>query len=344
MLPDADKLGQIQALSEFLRSNFGARPRGMWLAERVWEPQLPKIAAPGRRRVRGPGRRALRAGRSRARGASAAYYLTEEQGATLAVFPISQQLRYLVPFAEPAETVRYLDERRGRRGDALRRRREVRRVARHAPAGLRRGLARALLRRAIGSAGHHAVDLFGLPRRGAGDGTRVPADGLLFRDGRVGAARRPGRGARRGAAAALRRCPTASGWCGCCAGGFWRNFLVKYPEMGDAYWRMLRSPRGSPRRSRSARTTRGSRRRGKTSGAARATTPTGTVSLEDRTCRISADPWGARSWRRSDGSTRRWAPRHCPGSTTTWTATVARRSRCGRPSWRSRYVPRQAAR
>src|SRR5262249_57639544 len=23
-------------------------------------------------------------------------------------------------------------------------------------------------------------------------------------------------------------------------GGFWRNFFVKYPEMGDAYWRMLR--------------------------------------------------------------------------------------------------------
>src|SRR5207244_8370097 len=43
MLRDPDKVGQIQALSEFLRSNFGVRPRGMWLAERVWEPQLPKV-------------------------------------------------------------------------------------------------------------------------------------------------------------------------------------------------------------------------------------------------------------------------------------------------------------
>ena len=42
MLPDADKVGQIQALSEFLRANFGVKPRGMWLAERVWEPHLPK--------------------------------------------------------------------------------------------------------------------------------------------------------------------------------------------------------------------------------------------------------------------------------------------------------------
>src|SRR5262249_47751341 len=37
-----------------------------------------------------------------------AYYLTDEQGASMAVFPISQQLRYVVPFAEPAEAVRYL--------------------------------------------------------------------------------------------------------------------------------------------------------------------------------------------------------------------------------------------
>ena len=41
------------------------------------------------------------------------YFLTEEQGAALAVFPISERLRYLVPFAEPAETVEHLAARRG---------------------------------------------------------------------------------------------------------------------------------------------------------------------------------------------------------------------------------------
>ena len=45
MLPDPDKVGQIQALTEFLKSSFGVRPRGMWLAERVWEPHLPKVLA-----------------------------------------------------------------------------------------------------------------------------------------------------------------------------------------------------------------------------------------------------------------------------------------------------------
>src|SRR4030095_11207811 len=40
ILPDADKRGQIQRLSEFLAREFGVRPRGMWLAERVCEPHL----------------------------------------------------------------------------------------------------------------------------------------------------------------------------------------------------------------------------------------------------------------------------------------------------------------
>src|SRR6185503_9957847 len=42
ILPDGDKRGQIQRLSEFLTREFGVRPRGMWLAERVWEPHLAK--------------------------------------------------------------------------------------------------------------------------------------------------------------------------------------------------------------------------------------------------------------------------------------------------------------
>jgi len=36
------------------------------------------------------------------------YYLTEEEGERLYVFPISEKLRYLIPFADPAETIDYL--------------------------------------------------------------------------------------------------------------------------------------------------------------------------------------------------------------------------------------------
>ncbi|MBI5628864.1 MAG: hypothetical protein HY953_08080, partial [Candidatus Rokubacteria bacterium] len=49
----------------------------------------------------------------------AGYFLTEEQGFTLAVFPINQRLRYLVPFADPEETLAYLQGRRSAGGLTL---------------------------------------------------------------------------------------------------------------------------------------------------------------------------------------------------------------------------------
>src|SRR5436309_6053080 len=41
-IPDSDKIAQIHRLSEHLYHNFGVQPRGMWIAERVWEPSLPR--------------------------------------------------------------------------------------------------------------------------------------------------------------------------------------------------------------------------------------------------------------------------------------------------------------
>src|SRR5438552_13414719 len=42
-LPDADKSGQIQKLTHYIQKRFKTTPRGMWLAERVWEPHLAKV-------------------------------------------------------------------------------------------------------------------------------------------------------------------------------------------------------------------------------------------------------------------------------------------------------------
>ena len=43
LIPDGDKLGQIEKMSTFIRTTFGTRPWGSWLAERVWEPTLARI-------------------------------------------------------------------------------------------------------------------------------------------------------------------------------------------------------------------------------------------------------------------------------------------------------------
>src|SRR5947208_322444 len=113
VLPDHDKIGQIERLTTFLKSNFGVRPRGMWLAERVWEPHLPRVLCEaGVEYVLVDDRHFALAGLDV--DTLAGYYLTDEQGQSLRVFPINQRLRYLIPFAGVDEVFEYLAAWRGR--------------------------------------------------------------------------------------------------------------------------------------------------------------------------------------------------------------------------------------
>ena len=45
-IPPQDRHEQITRLADYIEKHFGARPRGAWLAERVWEPQIPSSLAP----------------------------------------------------------------------------------------------------------------------------------------------------------------------------------------------------------------------------------------------------------------------------------------------------------
>ena len=40
-LPERDRIGQLEQMADELERLFGRRPTGAWLAERVWEPDLP---------------------------------------------------------------------------------------------------------------------------------------------------------------------------------------------------------------------------------------------------------------------------------------------------------------
>ncbi|HJX61736.1 MAG TPA: 4-alpha-glucanotransferase, partial [Dehalococcoidia bacterium] len=44
-IPDADKLGQIAHMSAVIHGELGVSPSGAWVAERVWEPHLPRFLA-----------------------------------------------------------------------------------------------------------------------------------------------------------------------------------------------------------------------------------------------------------------------------------------------------------
>ena len=107
VLPDDDKVGQIRALSDYIRRALGHEAEGMWLAERVWEPHLPKsIAAAGINHVVVDDFHFKMAGLRDDE--LDGYYLTEEQDSVVRIFPGSEKLRYLIPFRPPEETISHL--------------------------------------------------------------------------------------------------------------------------------------------------------------------------------------------------------------------------------------------
>jgi alpha-amylase len=107
LIPPEDQHGQLQHLAETVRRLTGYEPLGVSLAGRVWEPQLvgPIVGAGMRYCV-------LDDQPFRAVGLREddlfGYYQTEEQGAALSVFPNDAALRAMIPFQAPELVIAYL--------------------------------------------------------------------------------------------------------------------------------------------------------------------------------------------------------------------------------------------
>ncbi|MFA5858825.1 MAG: alpha-amylase/4-alpha-glucanotransferase domain-containing protein [Elusimicrobiota bacterium] len=108
VIPDRDKAAQLKKFNIFIQNTFGVKPKGMWLAERIWEPHLVKfIADAGLEYTFLDDYHFICAGLNYP--VLDGYYVTEDQGYKLNVFPISQKLRYIVPFSgTPQKVVDYI--------------------------------------------------------------------------------------------------------------------------------------------------------------------------------------------------------------------------------------------
>lgn len=118
VIPDQDRNAQIQKLSSFIETLIDYKPQGLWLAERVWEQQLTSsLALSGIKYVILDDTHFRYAGleNSDLNG----YYLTEDEGKAVAVFPISKELRYTIPFAPVDETIRILRDSASEKGDSI---------------------------------------------------------------------------------------------------------------------------------------------------------------------------------------------------------------------------------
>jgi alpha-amylase/alpha-mannosidase (GH57 family) len=107
-IPFRDRVGQIDKLSDYLEQKLGQRPQGAWLTERVWESSV--VPALGDANIRYvivddyhffcTGKQAHELN---------GYYTTEEDGRMLDLYPISEQLRYRLPFSPAHDAVAYIE-------------------------------------------------------------------------------------------------------------------------------------------------------------------------------------------------------------------------------------------
>ena len=115
--PHDDQIAQLKKLSARVREVFGRAPRGMWLAERVWEPQLAApIVQAGLEYTFVDGTVFEAAGVQVARSFDVfqvdapqnEYSNMARDAQKLAVFPINQPLRHIIPWHDGQESIDYL--------------------------------------------------------------------------------------------------------------------------------------------------------------------------------------------------------------------------------------------
>ena len=103
-LPHRDRLAQLVRMADAIERIGGQRPRGAWLAERVWEPDVPVSlvdAGYGWTVLDDTHLRAGSVDESRLWGS----FSTDDQGRRLAIFPSAKALRYLMPFGDVEATL-----------------------------------------------------------------------------------------------------------------------------------------------------------------------------------------------------------------------------------------------
>ena len=106
-IPQADRVGQICAYSDYLEELFGQKVRGMWMPERVWEQSFTgNITRAGIEYTVLDDYHFKQSGLRDEE--LHGYFLTEDEGRIFKVFPGSERLRYTIPFASPEESIAYL--------------------------------------------------------------------------------------------------------------------------------------------------------------------------------------------------------------------------------------------
>jgi len=118
LITHEDCVQQIRRETDFIKKNFLRVPQGAWLTHSAWEPHLPKaLSDSGIEYTLVNDHQMMQSGISEddMRG----YFITEEQGVTLKLFPINRPLNRLIPYSSPEETIDSLSAIAKERGGGL---------------------------------------------------------------------------------------------------------------------------------------------------------------------------------------------------------------------------------
>ncbi len=242
-IPGRDRVAQLTRMADRVEATFGARPTGAWLAERVWEPDLPASLVDA-----GYGWTILDDSHFRAAAipddALWGPYTTDDQGRRLTVFGTDKGLRYLIPFHDVDQVIDYLRAHATDAGD---------RLGTMGDDGEKFGAWPSTFEHCWGK-GRWVDRFFEALEDNAGWLTTVRPGDWLATHGPIGRAYFPtGSYAEMGEwalpadesrafSAALKRARDKRApeerWL---RGAFWRNFQVKYREVNDLHKQMLRA-------------------------------------------------------------------------------------------------------
>ena len=115
---DKDKDIQIKKLNNYIKDKFKVKAKGAWIAERVWEPTLVKnLAKNGIKYIMIDDSQFLTTGIDTKN--IYGYFITDNENYKLNIFPISQELRYLIPFREVEKSIEYLKSIATEEGDRV---------------------------------------------------------------------------------------------------------------------------------------------------------------------------------------------------------------------------------
>jgi len=118
IIPYRDKIAQMKKLTDLIKTEFGLEVKGAWLSERVWEPDYPSF-------LNDVGLKYVIVDDNHFRSTGITEegtlysYITEDEGKTLRLFPINEELRYLTPWKPTYLSIDYLRKNSDEKGDRV---------------------------------------------------------------------------------------------------------------------------------------------------------------------------------------------------------------------------------